>query len=242
MNIPAPLLAALRAARHVAVLTGAGVSAESGVPTFRDAQTGHWSRFRPEDLATPEAFQRDPALVWRWYAERRDGLKKVRPNPGHHALVALASRVPKLTLVTQNVDGLHAAAGSRGVIALHGDITATRCFDCAKPAATWDEAGPVPPRCSACGGPLRPGVVWFGESLPPDALTAANAAARACQVFLSVGTSGLVYPAAELPFLALRSGAVVVEVNPGPTPLTPHAHYTLAGPSGELLPALVAAL
>jgi len=242
LSFPAALIDALRAARSVVVLTGAGVSAESGVPTFRDAQSGLWERYRPEDLATPEAFERDPALVWRWYAERRARLRDVAPNPGHDALVALAARSPSFTLITQNVDGLHARAGSRDVIALHGDITRTRCFERGHVVDSWPETDQIPPPCPICGGRLRPDVVWFGEALPREALTRATRAAREGEIFLSVGTSGLVYPAAELPFEALRSGARVVEINPTPTPLSPHAHWTVAAPSGVALPALLAAL
>jgi NAD-dependent deacetylase len=235
------LLGALRAARHVAVLTGAGISAESGVPTFRDAQTGLWASFRPEELATPEAFLRNPTMVWEWYAWRRAKVASVAPNPGHVALVELGRRVPTFTLITQNVDGLHQRSGSRQVIELHGNITRVKCFDDGLIVESWREDSEVPPRCPRCGGMLRPDVVWFGEMLPAGALEAADAAARACDVFLSVGTSGLVYPAAGLPFSALGAGACVIEVNPDDTPLTPRATHRLRGPSGVWLPALVAA-
>ena len=241
-QLPAALIEAMRRASRVAVLTGAGVSAESGVPTFRDAQRGLWERYRPEDLATPEAFERDPALVWRWYAERRARLADVAPNPGHVALVELARRYASFTLITQNVDGLHARAGSQDVIALHGDITRTTCFERGHRVERWPETDEIPPRCPVCGGRLRPDVVWFGEALPREALSRAMRAARGCEVFLSVGTSGLVYPAAELPLEALRAGARIVEINPTPTPLSRHAHWTIAAPSGLALPALVAAL
>ncbi len=246
IGLPAELLVALRRARRVAALTGAGVSAESGVPTFRDAQTGLWSQYRPEALATPQAFQRDPKLVWEWYAWRRELVGRARPNPGHLALAEferrLAQRGAVFTLITQNVDGLHAQAGSQNLIELHGNLQRTKCFDCGRPAETWAEDGSVPPRCPACGGRLRPDVVWFNEALPPEALTAAFEAAQACDVFLSVGTSGLVEPAASLPFEALRRGAVVAEVNPHETPLSAHATFVLVGPAGEVLPALVQAL
>lgn len=242
MDIPLALIEVLRAARRVAVLTGAGVSAESGVPTFRDTLTGLWARYRPEDLATPEAFERDPRLVWEWYAARRAQLERVQPNPAHYALVALQARYSEFTLITQNVDGLHARAGSTGVIALHGDITRTKCYERGHAVERWEETGELPPRCPLCGGRLRPDVVWFGENLPRAALAAATRAARQCELFLSIGTSGLVYPAADLPFEALRSGARVLELNPEPTPLTPHAHWALQGKAGELLPALVGAI
>ena len=233
---------ALGRARRVAVLTGAGVSAESGVPTFREAQTGLWARFSPEDLANPDAFRRDPQLVWEWYAWRRDLVSGVEPNAGHQALADLEKRFPVFTLVTQNVDDLHRRAGSRQVLELHGNLFRTKCFEEEVVVDAWKETGELPPRCPRCGGRLRPDVVWFGEWLPPDVLEKAQAAAAHCDVFLSVGTSSLVYPAAELPLLALRGGAVVVEINPRSTPLSEVAHYSLRGGAGEALPALVEAL
>lgn len=235
------LLTALRAARHVAVLTGAGVSAESGVPTFRDAQTGLWAKFRPEDLATPEAFAANPRLVWEWYESRRRTLAGVQPNPGHHAIARLAAEVPKLELFTQNVDGLHALAGSPEVVELHGNIHRNKCFAENVAVGDWVETGEVPPRCPYCGGPLRPDVVWFGELLPPGALSRAEAAAERCDVFFSIGTSAAVYPAAQLPVTALAHGATVVEVNPQPTSLTPMASFSLRGASGLVMPQLLAA-
>jgi NAD-dependent deacetylase len=233
------LLAALRGARSVAVLTGAGISAESGIPTFRDAQTGLWARFRPEELATPAAFQRDPQLVWDWYEWRRGLVSAAVPNAGHRALARLQSLVPRFALVTQNVDGLHQCAGSSGVIELHGNIHRNKCFAEGIAVSAWPETGARPPRCPHCGGPLRPDVVWFGEALPPDALARAEAAARDCDVFLSVGTSAAVFPAAQLPVTALKSGACVIEVNRDPTPLTPVATFGLQGPAGEILPRLL---
>lgn len=232
-------------ARSIVVLTGAGISAESGIPTFRDAMTGLWSRYRPEDLATPEAFDRDPATVWAWYAERRARVAAVRPNAGHEALVRLerwaGGRGVEFLLVTQNVDGLHAAAGSERVVELHGNIRRVKCRLRAHPAETWSDVEPGPPPCARCGSPLRPDVVWFGEELPRAAIAAALEATRRCDVFLSVGTSGLVEPAASLPFDALERGAGVIEVNPGSTPLTRRATFTLAGSAGEVLPRLVPA-
>ncbi len=240
MDIPATLIQVLRGARRVAALTGAGVSAESGVPTFRDAQTGLWARYDPHELATPEAFQRNPRLVWEWYAWRREKVAGVEPNPGHYALAEMERRFPEFTLITQNVDGLHRRAGSRRVLELHGDITRSKCFVCGSSAEAWTEKGEIPPRCPACGGRLRPGVVWFGEMLPERLLAAAMDAAARCEVFFSIGTSSLVYPAAALPEVALRAGATVVEVNPSETPLTPHATYSLRGLAGVVLPALLA--
>jgi len=242
MRIPRRLVDALRDANGLLVLTGAGVSAESGVPTFRDAQQGLWSRFDPLELATPEAFDQDPALVWRWYRWRRELVAKARPNPGHHALVRLEHHVPRLALVTQNVDGLHQRAGSRDVTEFHGNLFADRCADngCEFDAASVVET--AVPRCPGCGGPLRPGVVWFGESIPQRAHEVAFGAASACDVFLSIGTSSLVYPAAGLIDIAREAGSLTVEINPNPTAAADAADFALAGKSGEVLPELLAAL
>lgn len=229
----------LRTAQHVAVLTGAGISAESGVPTFRDAMTGLWERFRPEELATPEAFQRNPDLVWRWYRERRLRLQDVVPNPGHRALVELERRASRFTLITQNVDRLHARAGSREIVELHGNIATVSCFDHRHPAAVFLDTDLVP-TCELCGSFLRPDVVWFGEMLPDGALERARNAAASCDVFLSVGTSNLVEPAASLPWLAAASGATVLVVN---TSMEGQRRgdriHHLQGPSGTVLPQLL---
>lgn len=236
--LPEGLVEALRGARHVAVLTGAGVSAESGIPTFREAQTGLWARFSPEELATPEAFRRNPRLVWEWYAWRRGLVAAAAPNPGHLALARLERLVPRLTLITQNVDALHARAGSADPIELHGSLTRSRCSAEVTLYTSWDEGNDPPPRCPACGAYLRPDVVWFGEALPPEALGRAWEAARGCDLFLSVGTSGLVEPAASLPRVAHAAGAVVAVINLDVRTATEgRAHY-LHGRSGELLPAL----
>jgi NAD-dependent protein deacetylase/lipoamidase len=239
LDVPQGLVEALRNAQHVVVLTGSGISAESGVPTFRDAQSGLWAQYEPTELATPEAFARDPKLVWSWYQWRRELVAAARPNSGHHALVALAARVPKLTLVTQNVDGLHQRAGNSSVIEYHGnlfrDLCSTRCGAPAGPAANDAE----PPHCGTCGALMRPGVVWFGESIPPDAVAAADAACAECEVFLSVGTSSLVWPAAGLADLAAANGAIVAEINPEETPLSPSVRYRLAAGAGLALPKLV---
>ncbi len=238
-NIPPRLVAALQNARHVAVLTGAGVSAESGVPTFREALTGLWSQFNPEELATPQAFRRNPKLVWEWYAARREMIRRVEPNPGHYALAKMERRVPRLTLITQNIDSLHQRAGSRRVLELHGNISRVKCFKEETIVATWADDGQVPPRCPDCGSYLRPDVVWFGEMLPPQAMQEATEAAQTCDLFFSIGTSALVEPAASLPYDALANGAMVVEINPQETPLSSHAAFHLAGPSGRILPSLV---
>jgi NAD-dependent deacetylase len=239
--IPDALANALGAATRVVALTGAGVSAESGVPTFRDAQTGLWSRYRPEDLATPEAFERDPALVWNWYLWRRSLVAEVDPNPAHEALAALERRLPGFHLVTQNVDGLHRRAGSERLLELHGDLFRTCCSAERSEVSSWPETGAAPPRCPRCGAPLRPDVVWFGEMLPERLLARAFELSAGCEVFLSIGTSALVQPAASLPRAALKAGATVVEINPQETPLSARASFVLRGTAGELLPALCAA-
>ena len=249
MNFPAELLSLLRQAPKLVSLTGAGVSQESGLRTFRDAhpstgsgQAGLWAQYKPEDLASPQAFARDPKLIWDWYAWRREAVKGVRPNPGHYALVEIENKIPQFTLITQNVDGLHRMAGSQRVLELHGNIQRVRCSECSTFADTWGDEAESVPRCRECGGLLRPDVVWFGESLPRDQLEAAVEAARTCEVFFSIGTSGVVQPAASLAFSARNRGAVVVEINAEPTPLTPKTNYAFHGKSGEILPELVRAI
>jgi NAD-dependent deacetylase len=234
MDIPRPQV------RSVAVLTGAGISAESGVPTFR-GEDGLWRTYRAEDLATPEAFDRDPHLVWEWYDWRRGLIAGCRPNATHQALAQMERRLDDLTLSTQNVDGLHQMAGSRNVVELHGNIWRMRCTQGCQPP--WEDrtvplalAGGALPRCPNCGSLARPDIVWFGESLPGEALTAALAAAQRCQVMLVVGTSALVQPAASLPLFALRRGAYVVEINTQPTPLSDAAHEVIREPAASALP------
>lgn len=238
---PPDLITNLQQAQRIVVLTGAGISAESGIPTFREAQTGLWAQYDPQELATPEAFRRQPRLVWEWYAWRRKLISQAQPNPGHIALAQMAQHVPHFTLVTQNIDNLHQLAGSPAVLELHGNIGRSKCFREGVIVTEWAETGAVPPRCPHCGDLLRPDVVWFGESLPQKILEQAIAAASQCDILFSVGTSGLVHPAASLPLLAREHGAITVEINPQRTPLTPHMSYHLAAPSGELLPELVAA-
>jgi len=235
------LVQRLRHARRVVALTGAGISADSGIPTFRDAQTGLWARFRPEELATPEAFRRDPRLVWDWYEWRRGLVAGAEPNAGHRALARLEGLVPEFLLVTQNVDGLHQRAGSRAIVELHGNIHRSKCFAEDVVVGERQEKGERPPRCPRCGAHLRPDVVWFGETLPTQALADADTAARRCDVLLSIGTSAAVFPAAQLPITALQSGAMVVEVNRDPTPLSGVATFSLLGRAGELLPRLLEA-
>ena len=246
---PPELIAALQAARHVVVFTGAGVSAESGIATFRDSLTGLWGRFDAEALATPEAFRRDKELVWGWYEWRRMQVLRALPNPAHFAIAELARHVPRLTVVTQNVDDLHERAGSVGVLHLHGSLHQPRCFDCghlhALPSAPPDEPEGGrrlrPPRCLQCGGPVRPGVVWFGESLPQDVLEAAFAAAQACDLLFAIGTSALVYPAARIPLRALRAGGKVVHVYPNATALDDACTWSLRGAAGVVMPGLLLA-
>src|SRR6266545_2586825 len=239
MDFPIDLVQFLRKANRVAALTGAGVSQESGLRTFRDAQAGLWVQYKPEELASPEAFRRDPKLIWDWYAWRREAVKAVRPNPGHYALATMEKCVPEFTLITQNVDGLHRMAGSQNVLELHGNIQRVRCSECYTFTETWGDDTETVPRCLVCGGLLRPDVVWFGEALPRDQLEAAVEAARSCDVFFSIGTSGVVQPAASLAHAARNRGTVLVEINAEPTPLTSKANYFLQGKSGEILPELV---
>jgi len=243
----------------VTVLTGAGISAESGVPTFR-GERGLWRSYRPEELATPEAFARDPELVWSWYRWRRRELSRCAPNPGHLALADLALSRPGVTLVTQNVDGLHHRAalqragenipGAAFPIELHGSLARDRCSRCANvtPAAPvtddHDDVGashtrPLP-SCTACGGLLRPDVVWFGEALDSTALDTAFRSAGGCDACLVVGTSALVHPAASVPLAAREAGALVIEVNLEPTPISRYATRSLIGAAGEVLPGLLA--
>ncbi len=229
----------LRGAERVAVLTGAGVSAESGVPTFRDAG-GLWEGHRVEEVATPSAFARDPVLVWRFYNARRAALRTIRPNPGHEALARLEERLGtgRFTLITQNVDGLHRAAGSRHVLEIHGSLARVRCTGCGLVEPRDDDLGELP-RCRACNGLLRPDVVWFEEMLPEVVWGQAAAAAAACDCFLVVGTSAVVYPAAGLIGMARGRGASVIEVNLRPTAVSHRIDVGLYGPSGEVLPRLV---
>lgn len=248
MEIDQGVVDALQHAKHVLVFTGAGVSAESGIPTFRDALSGLWARFDPAALATREAFRRDPSFVWGWYEWRRMQVYKAQPNLAHRAIAELSANVAKLTLITQNVDDLHERAGSIDVIHLHGSLSTPRCFACARfavePLPPPDE--PIegrhlePPRCGHCGGKLRPGVVWFGESLPTQALAQSFAAAKDCDVLLSVGTSGVVEPAAQIPDIAWRAGTTVVHINPDTKGVRGAREFWLEGRASEVLPQLLA--
>ncbi len=235
----------LRRARYLAVLTGAGVSAESGLATFRGAG-GLWEGHRIEDVATPSAFQRNPALVWRFYNARCAALRTAQPNPGHRALATLeehfagqSSNGECFTLITQNIDGLHQAAGSRRVLELHGSLRRIRCTACAYKADRGNENLPDLPHCAECGELLRPDVVWFEEMLPIETWEAAAQATATCQCFLVVGTSAVVYPAAGLIDAARAVGAAVIEVNPEATLASRRGGLGLRGSSGVILPQLV---
>lgn len=242
-SLPPRFTELLRRRPATVALTGAGISAESGVPTFRDAQTGLWARYRPQDLATPEAFRRDPGLVWRWYQWRRRLVGRTEPNAAHRALAELQRRLPDLTLVTQNVDGLHERAGSRDVLNLHGSLWRNRCSNCGTESGHRDEAAQAPPLCSHCGGTMRPAVVWFGEALPADALAAAAERIAQAALVLVVGTSARVYPAAALAEQAVDlPDTAVVEINPERTPLSAHVTLHLAQSAATALPRLVNAL
>jgi NAD-dependent deacetylase len=221
------------------VLTGAGVSAESGIPTFREAQTGLWAQYEASELATPQAFQRNPRLVWDWYAWRRQLVSEADPNPAHYAIAEIETLFSHFVLITQNVDRMHQRAGSCNVLELHGNVLQVRCYDQGTVFDQWEEGETLPPKCPDCGAYLRPNVVWFGESLPEEVLTQAWEEAGQCDLMLVVGTSALVQPAASLPLVALRTGAIVAEINPSSTPLTSQVHFVLRGPAGEILPLLV---
>lgn len=234
----------LREARWIVCLTGAGVSAESGVTTFRDALTGLWSNFDPEQLASEAGFAANPGLVWRWYMERLETVERVQPNAGHLALARLEAATPNFTLFTQNVDDLHERAGSRYVNHLHGSVTRFYCTSCREEhhLQSDERHQPLPPHCLHCNGLVRPAVVWFGEMLPYTILKEAWYAVEHCDVLLVVGTSGVVYPAAQLPFTAKQYGATVIDVNLEPTPISEIADFYLPGRSGEVLPRLIEAM
>jgi NAD-dependent deacetylase len=237
-EIPASAAYVIKNAEHIAILTGAGISAESGVPTFRGTN-GIWSKFKPEELARMDAFLANPELVWEWYQHRRDILANVKPNPAHFALAEWERKAPKFVIATQNVDGLHRIAGSKNVLELHGNIRINKCLRCSHewPDEDLSFEGKIP--MCPCGGMLRPGVVWFGEMLPQDVLEAAFLAAQKCDLFLTIGTSSVVYPAASLPEIAKESGAKVIEVNVEETPFTKWADYHFRGLAGAILPKIV---
>ena len=233
----------------ITILTGAGVSKESGVPTFRDALEGLWAQYDPAQLATPQAFKANPKLVWDWYEWRRDLAGKVSPNPGHHALAKLQEYKSNVHLITQNVDDLHEQAGSKNVIHLHGNIATHKCFDNCRGVPTLIDIDRLkfdkdsgPPDCPHCGAHVRPNVVWFGESLPSYELNKASEYSQICDVMIVVGTSGMVSPASELPRIAKQTGAKVIEVNPDYSMITRLVDIKLDGASGEMLPKVIEAL
>jgi NAD-dependent protein deacetylase/lipoamidase len=243
LELPESVRNRVRSAQRVVVFSGAGVSRESGLDTFRGAG-GLWERMRPEELATPEAFRADPGKVWRWYAWRYGKVAQASPNPAHYAVARLEAVFPFYMVVTQNVDGLHQRAGSRNLLELHGTVARAFCERCRRSRDMGEalaESAEVPPVC-ACGGRFRPAVVWFGEALPGEVLARAHEEATLCDLFLSVGTSSTVYPAAGLIELAHQAGACLIEVNPEPTPFSALMDLRLAAPAGEALPALAEAL
>jgi len=240
----------LQQSTALVVLTGAGVSKESGIPTFRDALDGLWARYDPQQLATPEAFRANPRLVWDWYEHRRQMMHGIQPNPGHYALAALEDLLPQVVIVTQNIDGLHKMAGSTDIIPLHGNIHQHKCFANCQGDPTlidiatldWDGED-RPPECPYCGSWVRPDVVWFNENLPHAELDRAVTLSKNADVMLVVGTSGVVQPAASLPYYARRyNDAFIIDVNPIPSEITPLAQVFLEGPSGEILPQVVRAM
>lgn len=236
-DIPDIVIERLRRSQKIVFSTGAGVSAESGVPTFRGAG-GIWSKMKPEELASVDGFMKNPRLVWEWYRYRRELMSKVEPNPGHRAIAEFEKHYPEMILITQNVDGLHARAGSTAILELHGNISRNKCLKCGRPFEKEINLDEGLPLCE-CGGMIRPDVVWFGEMLPQDVLRRAFRAAEEAQVFFAVGTSAIVQPAASLPLIASRGGAFVVEVNVESTGLTPTVDLFLQGKSGEVLPRIL---
>lgn len=236
IQVPGEVAQRLRAAERVAAMTGAGASAESGIPTFR-GDGGLWKNHRPEQLATPQAFEKDPELVWEWYHWRRGLIRESSPNAAHHSLVQIERNSPQFTLITQNVDGYHLTAGSETVLEIHGNINRARCSSCAHRVPLADETGVL--TCAQCGALMRPDVVWFGENLDPSILEASYSASGSADFFLVAGTSSVVQPAASLAFSAKERGGYVLEVNLDPTPLTGTADVTILGKAGEVLSALV---
>jgi NAD-dependent deacetylase len=238
------LIKRLRETQHLAIVTGAGISAESGIPTFRDALTGLWENYQAEKMASEKGFLNDSDLVWGWYEWRRQKILQCSPNRAHEVIAKLASKLPKVTLITQNVDDLHERAGSKNVLHLHGSIHKARCINCNTPYTHPDtkltddilpECRIAPPKCEKCDDLIRPGVVWFGEMLPTDTLKQAEEAAQECDLMLVVGTSGIVYPAANIPFLAIERGVTSIQVNPIETHFDKSVTFNLKGNAGDLL-------
>jgi NAD-dependent deacetylase len=246
MTIDATLIQKLKTAQHLVVLTGAGVSAESGIPTFRDALTGFWENRDPEKLGSKKGYEREPDVAWGWYEWRRQKVLQSQPNPAHETIAKLATQLPKVTLITQNVDDLHERAGSEEVLHLHGSIHKARCIHCYAPYEHPEIELPdvllekriEPPECEKCGDLIRPGVVWFGENLPTPILEKATQAAEECDLMLIIGTSGLVYPAANLPMIAIRRKITTIQINPTNTEFDMNVTFNVKEKAGEFLPEL----
>lgn len=234
-ELPPRLKSIIGETKNWTVITGAGISAESGVPTFRDALNGLWANYSPEKLASPEGFLRNPELVWNWYQHRREMIGKAKPNEGHRRIGSLQHLVEAFHLITQNVDGLHQRAGSSNVTELHGNIHDTICFEHGHKVDTWESTAPPPPKCPICDSLLRPGVVWFGEPLPVKAIRKAESAASSCEVFFSVGTSSVVYPAAGLAHAAKHAGAIIIEINPEETALSDETDFVFRMSASQAL-------
>lgn len=236
----APVRERIRDGATVAVLSGAGISAASGIPTFRGNEESLWRRYRPEELATPQAFNQDPELVWGWYDWRRGLIAAAGPNAAHHALAEIEATAP-VTIITQNVDGYHRLAGSTRILEYHGSIWTVRCLGCGREERDERVPLPIPPHCAACEGLLRPGVVWFGEGIDPEVMAAADAATATCDVFLVIGTAGAVYPAAGLVAAAVQGGALVVEFNLEPSAVSHLVDVFVAGSAADTVPSLLPA-
>lgn len=239
LTLPENVLSRLKTARRAVVITGGGMAAESGVPSFRDSHVGQWAQYDVSELATPQAFQRNPRLVWEWYDFRRRAADRAEPSAAHYALVDLEQFYPSYTLVTQTVDSLHWRAGSRDLVELNGCLRRSRCFDAGHTAVSWEEDGEIPPRCPHCGSALRPDVVLFGEGLPHAELRKAQRAVEECDLFIAVGTVGAIEPVASFPFVAKRLGAFVVSIAPDDSIYSLMADYVIPATPGAVLPELV---
>ena len=239
LTLPENVLRRLKAARRVVVLTGGGLAAESGVPSFRDSLVGKWAEYDVSELATPQAFIRNPRLVWEWYDFRRRGADSAQPSPAHYALVDLEQHYPTFTLVTQAIDSLHWRAGSRDLVELNGSLRRSRCYEAGHIAQSWDEDGEIPPHCAHCGSPLRPDVVLFGEGLPHAELRKAQHSVEQCELFIAVGAVGAIEPVASFPFVAKRFGAFVMSIAPEESIYSLMADYVIAATPSDVLQDLV---
>ena len=239
LTLPDTVLERLKNARRVVALTGGGIAATSNVPSFREAHSGDWARYDVSELATVQAFVRNPRMVWEWYEYRRHGAEAVEPSPAHYALVDLEQHYPSFSLITQTIDGLHWRAGSRDLIELNGSLRRSRCYEAGHVISSWEDVGESPPRCPHCGSILRPGVVMFGEGLPEWELRAARAAVEQCEVFICVGDVGAIEPVASFPFIAKRVGALVLAIDAANSIYTLLADYVIEEPLVTALPDLV---